>query len=574
MLKQVIEGFRLSPQQEHVWRLEQDASWSPYRVQGAVHIDGPLDSEELRAAIEDVVRLHQILRTIFPRPAGMKTSLQMVSETIDFSFQCGDLSKLEAKEKMEAVENLYKEFGRELFDLEAGPLLHVSLQRLAADEHVLFVMLPALCADRTALDNLVSEIARTYARRTDEEEPTPYIVFAEWQNELLASEDAEIGREFWRMQELSTLPSMMLPFERRSEESREFSPRVVRALLPSEAFARVCALADSRATTASAVLLASWQILLGRISGQPEFVVGLGCDGRSDEELAGALGPFAKYLPLRVGVDESAPFSQLLVAADSSSRTAHEWHECFDWDLVATDYFPFCFEFNEQPLSHDAGGVTFAVTRSYACTDRFRLLLSCAVEGEDVWTEFHYDASAFDAGEVERIAEQYHALVRSAVANPETLSGALEMLSEKELRQVVYEFNQTGMDFPQEKLLHRLFEEQAARTPKQVALEWDGRGTHLRGVELARESAGVAITACRSETGGSGGSTTRTVGGDGRGIARRTQGRRLLRPHRPSLPGRADRSNPARCTPGAVAHSEPSGRVVVHSRTAIDLPRP
>ena len=491
MLKQVIEGFRLSPQQEHLWRLEQAASWSPYRVQGAVRIEGLLDFEELKGAIKDVVRLNEILRTTFPRPAGMTTSLQTVSETIDFSFQCGDLSGLQGEEQMQAVDSLYEEFGLEPFDLEAGPLLRLSLQRLATDEHLLFVVLPALCADRTALNNLVREIGRSYSARIralaggvdDEEEPTQYVVFSEWQNELLASEDAEIGREFWRTQELSALPPLTLPFERRAGESREFVPQVVRALLPQQSSVLVQALAECRATTISAVLLACYQALLGRVSEQPEFVVGLGCDGRSDEELAGALGPFAKYLPLRVRVDEGAPFSQLLSATDSASRAAGEWHECFDWDLVAPRtggaaseprYFPFCFEFNDQPSSHDAGGVTFAVTRSYACTDRFRLLLSCVVDGEDVWTEFHYDASAFDGGEVERLVEQYHALLRSAVTNPEAPIGGLEMLSEEELRQVVYEFNQTEMYFPQEKLLHRLFEEQAARTPERVALEWEG----------------------------------------------------------------------------------------------------
>src|SRR4029079_9725489 len=149
-------------------------------------------------------------------------------------------------------------------------------------------------------------------------------------------------------------------------------------------------------------------------------------------------------------------------------------------------YFPFCFEFYEAPEPLDAGGVKFDVTRSYACTDRFRLLLSCVVENENVWTEFHYDAGAFDAGEVERIAGQYHALLRSAVENIEAPAGALEILTNEELHRVVYEFNQTSVDFPQEKLLHKLFEEQAARTPEHAALEWEGE--KLTYAELDRRS--------------------------------------------------------------------------------------
>ena len=547
MSKQVIEGFRLSPQQEHLWRLEQAARRSPYRAQGAVRVCGWLDAEELRAVVEDVVRQHEILRTTFPRPAGMTTSLQTVSEAADFCLHYGDLSGLDGEEKTRAVERLYEEFGLEPFDLEAGPLLHLSLQRLAADEHFLFVALPALCADRAALDNLVREIGRAYAARTrtltgdakNEEDPTQYIVFAEWQNELLASEDAEVGREFWRGQELSVIPSLTLPFERSMGEGREFAPQVVRASLPRQTVARVGVLAERRATTAAAVLLACWQALLGRLSGQPEFVVGLGCDGRSDEELAGALGPFAKYLPLRVRVAEGAPFSQLLSAADSASRAACEWHECFTWELVeprtggSADeprYFPFCFEFNEEPPTHDAGGVTLAITRGYACTDRFRLLLSCVADGEDVWTEFHYDAGAFDAGEVERIADQYHALLRSAVANPDTPVAGLEIVERKRITSGRLRVQPDGRGLPAAEAAAQTVRGASGAHARVGGVGVGGRAAHLRRVERARESAGAAAAARGSETGGGGGSAARTVGRDGRGAARRAQGRRLLRP--------------------------------------------
>src|ERR1051325_4452765 len=110
MSNQVIEGFRLSPQQEHLWRLEQAAHHSPYRAQCAVRIEGRLDAGKLRAAIEDVVRRHEILRTTFPRPVSMMTSLQTVGETAGFSFQHGELN-----EQTHAIDKLYEEFGCEPF---------------------------------------------------------------------------------------------------------------------------------------------------------------------------------------------------------------------------------------------------------------------------------------------------------------------------------------------------------------------------------------------------------------------------------------------------------------------------
>jgi amino acid adenylation domain-containing protein len=488
MSNEVIEGFRLSPPQEHLWLLQQAGELQPYRAQCAVRIEGALDAEHLEAAIRHVVQRQEILRTTFHSLPGIARPLQMVTENLPGAIVLEDLGRLDEDEQARRIEELYRECSLKLFDLKQSPLLHVSLARLGANEHVLFLALPALCADAVALDNLVREIAQAYeggARAAEAvDEPMQYLVFAEWQNELLASEEAEVGREFWRSQEVPAQNAARLPFERVADGAREFTPHALRAVVPSQLFDRIQTLAVSYRTNTEVFLLACWRVLLARLSDQADLMVAAGCDGRSDEELSKAVGLFTRYLPLRGSLKESVPFDEVLTATDEAMRAAYEWQECFSWDLYEDiiertgepPFFPFTFDYAAPSPSptHRAGAVSFSITRLDSCTDRFKLRLSCVPEGDTLLTEFHYDASAFEASDIEHLSGLYAELLKSAVARSQALIGELEILSEAERHQVLFEFNDTRVDYPEEKLLHKLFEAQAARTPAHAAVEFEG----------------------------------------------------------------------------------------------------
>jgi amino acid adenylation domain-containing protein len=517
MTKEIIEGFRLSPQQERLWRLQQEEGASPstYRTQCAVVVRGRLDVERLAAAIEDVILQHEILRTTFHHPPGITTSLQTVGDGASPALTFNDLSKLDAAQQSQTVDELFHELGCLPFDLEQGPTMLLMLARLSAEEHRLFVALPALCADKVALDNLIGEIGRAYGVRAGAEEPdageaTPYIIFAEWQNELLESEDAEVGKEFWRTEHEAAPANFKLPFERETDDAAQFTPQVLRTRLTPALVKAIDTVAKSDETTCESFMLACWQALLGRLTAQAELVVAVNCDGRSDEELAKALGLFAKYLPVRNDVAGETRFSELLAASGEKIDTANEWQECFTWDLIegraeakqALNFFPCCFEFAAQPAAHSAGDVSFNIAQQYACTDRFKIKLCCLREGETVSAEIHFDAAVFEAHDVKRLAAHYHKILESAAASPETALGQLEILSEAERRQVLSEFNRTEVEFPQDKRLHRLFEAQAERTPDHVAVIFEGEeltyselntranqlAHYLRGAGVAPES--------------------------------------------------------------------------------------
>ncbi|HEX8353916.1 MAG TPA: AMP-binding protein, partial [Pyrinomonadaceae bacterium] len=210
-----------------------------------------------------------------------------------------------------------------------------------------------------------------------------------------------------------------------------------------------------------------------------EVTAGVSYDGRNYEELTEALGPFAKYLPVRLRADAGLTFADALRQVDEAARAAEQRQESFDWQLDDTDadgsdadapFFPCCFDFSGRAPEVSAAGVAFDVTERHACVDRFKLKLSVEdLEGR-AGAALHYDAERFDADAVARLAAQFEQLLRSAVAAPGEAVARLELLPAAERERVLFGFNRTRTEKPADEFCHRLFEAQAARTPDAVAV--------------------------------------------------------------------------------------------------------
>src|SRR5207248_4899130 len=195
MQSETIEGFRLSPQQRHLWFTQQAVQNQPYRTQCLILIEGMLDTHVLHRALEDVVTRHEILRTIFRCLPGITMPLQFISDNSMISLQNEDLSGLAPQEQEARIEALFHKASQLPFDFEHGPLLYTLLITFSPHRHMLLVAAPALCSDAATLKNLMFEIGRSYAACLQNEErsdePLQYADLSEWQNGLLQEEDAE-----------------------------------------------------------------------------------------------------------------------------------------------------------------------------------------------------------------------------------------------------------------------------------------------------------------------------------------------------------------------------------------------
>jgi amino acid adenylation domain-containing protein/non-ribosomal peptide synthase protein (TIGR01720 family)/FkbM family methyltransferase len=494
-MSEIVAGFPFSPQQERVWWLQGSDTGTAYRAQCAVRLQGDLQPQMLEAALSSVVERHEILRTVFRSLPGMFLPLQVITASSAPSLRRIDVSNLPSPQQQARIEELFAAAGRKTFDLERDALLDLALVTRSPGEHVLLITLPALCSDKASLGQLVQEISRAYANTSEHEEspesPMQYVVVSQWLNELLEAEDAQIGKDYWREQHVSEAATAKLPFERdASGGAAAFAWQSITSTLPSALTTKLDELIERYDTTAFVFLLTCWQTLLCRLTGQTEVLVGTGFDGRSDADLAEALGLFARYLPLRSRLEETSTLIDSLMKVDDAARQAYEWQECFIREpfkptTVAsgeTSYFPFCFDYEEQPDAYQARDVVFSIFKQYACIDRFDLKLSCVRRGDSLIAEFHFDTALFRQQDVERLAEQFQTLLESAVENTPASMGELNMLSRAERHEVLVKFNDTKRDYPRESCLHELFEQQAARTPENVAVVFQEQ--HITFAEL------------------------------------------------------------------------------------------
>ena len=464
-IEEHVEGYLLSPQQKRLWSLQQEDGATAYQAQCAVLIEGPLDVEALKEATQAVVDRHEILRTSFQRQPGMKVPVQVINEHMPVDWSYLDVSNGNSVEELLAAER------QRPFDFDSGSLFRALLLVLSPQKNMLLLGMPVLCGDARTLKNLVGEISLGYAASQEgeaiNEEVTQYVHFSEWQNDLFDSEEAEDGRAFWRRQVESISP-LALAVER-TTTGAEFKSDTVSVPLSPELTAEIESTVRRERSSLSDFLLATWQTLLWRLTGQPDVMVGSVYDGRKYEELNGSLGLFARALPIRGQYAEDLTFSRILRQVGQATSAAAEWQEYFEDDQISG--FPeMGFEFNGELAKFRAGNITFSITWQYVCLERFKIKLSCAQAGDHFVTEFHYDTNLFKRADIEHLAEEFLTLARSAAREPQLAVGKLELVGAAERSRLLQEFSGREEDYTRHRCIHQLFEEQVERTPENLAV--------------------------------------------------------------------------------------------------------
>ena len=478
MHEEIIEGVRLSPQQKHLWSLQQTDRNESYRACCAILLEGHLRREVLNSALQNVVDRFEVLRTVFQRLPGMRTPLQVAVQSDVSPPDEYDLRDLDAAEQNIVIEKLFNEARHIPIDFEQGPLVYFSLILISDDRHLLVVSLPSLCADTKAIKILLREISSAYeANLRGEQLPHVLIQYAdlsEWQNELFEGDDTKAGREYWLKQDTPAWSNLALRSKRQIQQQTDFDPGARVLKIDTPLFLQLKALAVRNETSLQTLLTTCWQILLWRLTLQPEMVIGVCCDGRNYEELENTVGLFAKFLPVPGRLDASHTFAELLRQFDESRHELYKWQDCFAWEYLAgatdNDFIPACFEWNEQAEDCHAAGLSFSIYKQYVCHDRFELKLSCFERRSELIAELHYDRSLFETEEVERLAEQFLTILADAVSRPDVAIRDLKILSDRERHRLLEEFNQTAVHYPTDTCVHHIFEAQVEQDAEAMAL--------------------------------------------------------------------------------------------------------
>ena len=467
----VITGYRLSPRQKELWPLAR--AGAAYVAQLAVRIEGELDAALLKAAFGDVVRRHESLRTTFHSPAGLRFPLQVVAEEHVYTSEVLDAESQTAEEICVQQRGLP-------FDFDRGPLVRAVIVSGAVDHTLLIVTASALCADAPTLHLLFDELCVCYKARARSSElndaPLQYIEFSEWQNELLEADES-----ITRSRAVSEPPT--LPFEQKV--SGEATPEVD---VVKQSFGTDITTSLAQISDAPTFMLACWQILLWRLTGREDITIGRVFDGRRFEELRGVFGLCSRRVPVSCRLLSGLTLRDVLEHTRTAVELAHGSEEVLTPEQETA--LPAGFDFNQWPAARTIDGLTFSVAETFARHDRYKLELSCAADSDRLFVEFRYDSSLFRREAVEYLAAQFEALVEHAVAEPDIDVSDLRVLTKAQTRWLVEDFNHTETAFPADQCLHQLFEQQAERTPGNIALEADN--LRLTYAELNTRANGLA----------------------------------------------------------------------------------
>jgi len=421
------------------------------------------------------------LRTTFQRQPGLKVPFQVIHDALLPDWREIDLCGLVEQTQSSRTNDLLREDGERCFDFDHGPLFYASLLRLSENKHALLCTLPSLCADVVTLQNITREIAHLYTGETGggylPEEPLQYVDYAEWQNDTLENEPEEVeaGKAFWNEQAIDNLPPLTLPFERRIRKQVGAQPEWVSCTINSDVLSHIDMAANQCGVDVSTFLLAAWQGLLWRLTGQEEIVVGVMSKGRNYEEMRDSLGLFARLLPICVRMEDNPTFTHLLSQAGKAVAKAEEWQNFLPWN-AGTDSEPYAeiapvgFEFHPRLAPIYAGSTTFTLSWWFSRVEPFTACLACDWGEEEALLHLVFHPHLLSRDDAERTLDYFLRFLAAAANNLESPIRNHEILGDAERHRVLVEFNQTQAEYPANRCFHTLFEETAARYPDRPAL--------------------------------------------------------------------------------------------------------
>ncbi|NVZ85969.1 non-ribosomal peptide synthetase [Pseudomonas yamanorum] len=422
------------------WQL--DPQSSAYTIPGGLRLRGELDEDAVRSSFQQLIQRHEALRTRFFERDGQ--GFQRVDAKVEFDLQVIDLSDLPAAERETRANQIREDEGRTQFDLEKGPLLWVTLVRLDDEDHQLLVTLHHIIADGWSLSVLIDEFARLYAAASlgqTLELPAlalQYADYGSWQRQWLAEGEGQRQLAYWKQQLGEEHPTLSLATDhpRSAQHVRSASRHSVR--LSASLGEAIRKTAQAHESTPFMLLLAAFQSLLHRYSGQRDIRIGIPSANRPRQETQGLIGFFINTLVLRAELDARLPFAELLAATRTAALGAQA-HQDLPFEQLL-EAFPqareqglFQVMFNHQ--QRDLGalrrlpGLLADELAWHSREAKFDLQLHSEEDRNGrLSLSFDYADELFDAATIERLAEHFINLLQAACEQPQQAIGDLKLL--------------------------------------------------------------------------------------------------------------------------------------------------
>jgi amino acid adenylation domain-containing protein len=472
-----------------LWFLDQlEPGGFTYNLFSAYQLKGEPNVLALEQSFNEIIRRHEVLRTVFKSEDG--SPVQVILSTVAIKIPVLDLrGTVSEADRRSEVRRISLEEAQRPFDLACGPLLRITLLRLADDEFVLLRGIHHIVSDAWSSGILFSELAEIYEALSRGKTPPfaelrfQYADYAVWQRQWLQGERLEPQLSYWK-QQLENIPVLQLPTDR-PRPAIQSSRGARQYFVLSERCSEDLRVSSHRhRVTLFMTLLAAFQALLHRYSGQTDIVIGSPVAGRSRREFEELIGFFLNTLVLRLDLSGNPTFAEALsrvreVCLGALShqelpfeKVVEELHP--DRNLGRNPLFQVTFAFQNTPrFPAQLSGISVSELEMETGVARFDLHLFMEEKDGGLKGYFDYNTDLFNADTIERLLGHFQNLLDGIVTDPDCRISDLPLLTQAEKHQLLVEWNDTKGDYPKNKCIHELFEAQVERAPGAVAVVFE-----------------------------------------------------------------------------------------------------
>ena len=474
--------------QQRLWFLYQMApNTAAYNMPTAFRLEGRLNATALEAAFLQVMQRHEILRSVYGEQDGeLIITIRPVPRDI---VRTTDLQSLDQTEQAIQIKQLIDAEAQQPFNLTQGPLIRIRLLKLSEQEQVLLINLHHIVCDGWSIGLFVREIAELYdaliSDRTPRlpELPIQYGDFAYWQRQQLQGEALDKQLAYWR-QQLAQLPALEFPTDFSRSEGLNYQGASVSFTLTEQVTANLKTLSANSGVTLFTTLLAIFSVMLQRYTGQSDIVTGTVIASRNRTEIEHLIGFFVNALPLRLDLSANPTFQTLLLHAKKVVQEAYD-HQDLPFDQLVQDLklprdpscnpiFQISLDLDNTPQAKvSLQGLAISNLDIAIDTTKFDLTIHFNEHGGKLVGLIAYDTALFSYARMQRLGTHFQHLSEAVTKEAATRISELPMLADFELRQLINEWNPATVEVTDDRTIHQLFEEQAAKNPTAVAVMFE-----------------------------------------------------------------------------------------------------
>ncbi|MFQ6571907.1 amino acid adenylation domain-containing protein [Pseudomonas sp. UM16] len=485
----VAERDGLSYAQQRMWLLWQlEPGSAAYNLPGAVRLRGALEVAALEQAFASLVQRHETLRSVFVQRPDERLVMSAAPQWPQVDHL--DLSAMTEPAREQQVRELAQQQSLQPFDLARGPLLRITLLKLKADEHVLLLTLHHVVADGWSMNVLIEEFSQLYAAHVGKQVPAlpalaiQYSDYALWQRRWLEAGEQQRQLAYWLQQVGNDHPALELPLDHPRPAQPSYRGHRHEFALDSSLVERLRRFARQHNVTLFMLLLAAFNLLLQRYSGQQDIRIGSPIANRNRAEVEGLIGCFVNTQVLCNRVDGQLSVARFLeqVKAVVLGAQAHQdlpfeqLVEALKFERDASRTPLFQVMYNHQPQVADIGayslasGLTLEPLQWQSRTTVFDLTLDTYEQGGELHAALTYASDLFEGSTIERLAAHWQALLHAMVDAPQQRIAELPMLDADERQATLRDWNQSVVDFPVAHCLHQRIAQRARASADAVAV--------------------------------------------------------------------------------------------------------